>query len=281
MDYGRTLINTYEVGDDGSNFAYKGIAVRLDEGPGGVSRGRHWMIFDHDTMRMAATWTGDKFIDWKGIHFNGQHNIHPRIVGDVQAENKTGPGWAEPETGSWDDPRLVGRDDRLYGPLPREWAHYKGMYYHGNQTVISYHVGTTPILERPRLLTESPQPVYAREIQFGPRDQPLTLQVAQLGDSVNRLSKLTSNSVLLGPEPAQAASRNTELLRFDGASHAQVESADDFRHDDEEFYDHGTAENDQGWQPVRQNGWGCQLGTRRQSIVRSRWSTRLRHRMGR
>jgi len=41
MNYGRTLINTYEIGNDGSNLAYKGIAVRLDPGPGGVSRGRH------------------------------------------------------------------------------------------------------------------------------------------------------------------------------------------------------------------------------------------------
>ncbi len=93
MDYGRTLINTYEIGSDGSNFAYKGIAVRLDEGPGGISRGRHWMIFDHDTLRMAAAWSGTGFIDWKGIHFNGQHAIHPRIVGNLHAENKTGPGW--------------------------------------------------------------------------------------------------------------------------------------------------------------------------------------------
>ena len=61
MDYGNFLINTYEMVDDetgppryhsprpvpyadedytNNNFAYKGIAVRLDEGPGGVSKGR-------------------------------------------------------------------------------------------------------------------------------------------------------------------------------------------------------------------------------------------------
>src|SRR4030095_4567932 len=64
MDYGPTLINTYEIGDDGTNFAYKGIAVRLDPGPGGISRGKAWMIFDHDTLRVAAAWTGSGFIDW-------------------------------------------------------------------------------------------------------------------------------------------------------------------------------------------------------------------------
>ena len=34
MDYGPSLVNTYEIGSDGSNFAYKGIAMRLDPGPG-------------------------------------------------------------------------------------------------------------------------------------------------------------------------------------------------------------------------------------------------------
>ena len=57
MDYGPSFMLTVEVGDDGSNFAYKGIAVRLDAGPGGVSHGREWMIFDHDTLRVAAVWS--------------------------------------------------------------------------------------------------------------------------------------------------------------------------------------------------------------------------------
>jgi len=57
MNYGPSLMATLEVGTRG-NFAYKGIAVRLDNGPGGVSRGRHWMLFDHDTLRVAAAWSG-------------------------------------------------------------------------------------------------------------------------------------------------------------------------------------------------------------------------------
>lgn len=42
MDYGPSLTNTYEVGGPGPNIAYKGVAVRLDPGPGGVSRGKRW-----------------------------------------------------------------------------------------------------------------------------------------------------------------------------------------------------------------------------------------------
>ena len=120
MDYGPSLMDTYEVGGPGPNFAYKGIAVRLDTGPGGVSRGRHWVLFDHDTLRFAAAWSGDGFIDWNGINFNGQHQVHPKLVGERRTfANPVGPGWADPETGRFDDPRPSGRDGKPYGPLPR------------------------------------------------------------------------------------------------------------------------------------------------------------------
>src|SRR5207302_9829089 len=54
MDYGPTLTGTFEIGKDGKNIAYKGIAIRLDAGPGGVAKGKAWTVFEHDTLRMAA-----------------------------------------------------------------------------------------------------------------------------------------------------------------------------------------------------------------------------------
>ncbi len=38
MDYGPSLTHTYEVPGDAHNIAYKGLAVRLDPGPGAASR---------------------------------------------------------------------------------------------------------------------------------------------------------------------------------------------------------------------------------------------------
>src|SRR5687768_11208707 len=67
MDFGPVLNWTYQV--EPGNIAYKGIAVRLDPGPGGISKGQAWMLYDHDTMRVAAAWTGGQFIDWKGVAF--------------------------------------------------------------------------------------------------------------------------------------------------------------------------------------------------------------------
>ena len=179
MDYGPHLTATYEVGSDQTNFAYKGIAVRLDPGPGGVSRGSHWMLYDHDTLRVAAAWSGQGFIDWDAILFNGRHQVHPRPVGQIHLANPTGPGWADPDSGGFEDPRIRGRDNRPYGPLPRTWAHYRGLYDFGNQAIVAYTVGDTELLETPGIETSQAVPVYTRTFQVGPRSKDLVLQVAQ------------------------------------------------------------------------------------------------------
>jgi putative heme-binding domain-containing protein len=187
MDYGPSLTHTYEVPGRLHNFAYKGIAVRLDPGAGGVSRGRHWVVFDTDTLRIAAAWSardqGERFIDWRGIQFNGEHQVHPRVVGQVALANATGPGWANPVTGSFDDDqRVQGRDGRPYGPLPRAWAKFRGQYRHEQQVVLSYSVGSTDVLESPGLLMieGSPgTPLFLRTLNIGPRDHDLVLQIAE------------------------------------------------------------------------------------------------------
>ena len=183
MDYGPSFCATVEAGQGGANIAYKGIAVRLDGGPGGVARGRRWMLYEHDTLRVSAAWSGAGFIDWNGINFNGRHGVHPRLVGEVAVENPNLPGWANPADGSFADPRLRGRDGRAYGPLPRSWAHFRGWYQFGQQTVLAYTVGETPVLELPGLAASEPAPAFTRTLQLGPRPRPLVMQVACVGES--------------------------------------------------------------------------------------------------
>jgi putative heme-binding domain-containing protein len=184
MDYGPSLMATLQVGDRG-NFAYKGIAVRLDNGPGGVSRGRHWMLFDHDTLRMVAAWSAEGFIDWNGINFNGRHQIHPRVTGPVHFANPVGPGWADPETGRFDDPRLKGRDGKLYGPLPRSWARYRGLYHYGNQVILSYTVGSAAVLEMPAYeLAPGDKVVFTRTLNIGKSPRDLLMRVAPVGTAI-------------------------------------------------------------------------------------------------
>lgn len=188
MDYGPSLIGTFEIGSDGSNIAQKGIAVRLDPGPGGVARGKAWMVFEHDTLRWAGGWTvgsaGSGFIDWNGIHFNGKHQVHPRVVGDVAFSNPTGPGWAEPGSASLvDDQRVVGRDGRRYGPLPRAWGKYRGLQHLGDRVVVSYTVGQTEVRESPGLIgnDSSKTPVFTRTMEIGPREKEMVLVVCERG----------------------------------------------------------------------------------------------------
>jgi len=225
MDYGPHLTATYEVGSDETNYAYKGIAIRLDPGPGGVSRGAHWMLYDHDTLRMAAAWSGRGFIDWDAILFNGRHGVHPRLVGQVHAANPTGPGWGEPDSASFADPRLRGRDQRPYGPLPRNWAHYRGLYDFGNQAILAYTVGDAELLETPGVEPTPAGPVFTRTFQIGPRRRELVLQVAQHPAAAGLpAAQPQGDSLVFGRAAAapNAAAGGRQPLVFDGATHVQV-----------------------------------------------------------
>ncbi len=176
MNFGPALNWTYQVTPD--NIACKGIAVRLDKGPGGVSKGRAWMLYDHDTMRVAAAWSGEGFIDWKGIAFDATHGTHSCIAGELAYANPVGPGWADPVNGSWEDPRPLGRDGKPYGPLPREWMRYRGMHLHGERVVLSYCIGKAEILESPTLMEYGGKTLFKRTINIGPVTGALALRVA-------------------------------------------------------------------------------------------------------
>lgn len=235
MDYGNFLINTYElVGlnapprerstgkaplpDENlvnANFAYKGIAVRVNEGPGGVAAGNAWMVFDHDVMRVAGAWTGEGFIDWEGILFNGKHNISPRTVGDLHFENPVGPGWAHPVSGSFEDVRFMARDKRRFGPLPRDWAHYKGLYQYGDKVIISYTVGNAEVLESFGMEKANDQPVFTRTLNVGASSRPLKMRVAPVGTAVAVVGKgvkLTESRGFIVMEVPQQTPVRVKLL---------------------------------------------------------------------
>lgn len=172
QDYGNTLFWTLQV--EPGNIAQKGITVRLDKGLGGVSKGKAWMLYEHDTMRVAAIWTGDKFIDWKGIGFDGSHGTHTSIVGDKHFISKNEPAWANPETGDFKDLRILGRDNLPYGPLPRSWVHFKGLETHDENPMIRYSVGDCEIREFPRL---GGKDVFERWIYCGPSSKEMKLRL--------------------------------------------------------------------------------------------------------
>ena len=200
MDYGPYLIGSFEIADEarraaaaalkgnqldavapGANIAQKGIAIRLDAGAGGVAAGRAWVVFEHDTLRVAGAWTGEGFIDWNGINFNGRHVVRPRTVGTPVFETADAPGWADPATGSFEEKRVTGLDGRRFGPLPRSWMRYRGLYRSGARVVISYSVGETAVLESHDLEESAAGPVVVRTLNVVRSDRDLTVRLADAG----------------------------------------------------------------------------------------------------
>lgn len=210
MDYGDFLIYTYELVDEEkgperfhspgpvpyvdedyskNNFAYKGIAVRLDKGPGGVSKGKAWMVFDHDLMRVAGGWTGEGFIDWEGILLNDRHEVYPQTIGKLHFETPIGPGWANPGTGSFEDPRFRARDGRAFGPLPKKWANYKGLYHDEDHIIISYSVGASNVLERLGMEKSGAETVFTRTLNVSPSNSILKMRVAPAENKVKLIGE--------------------------------------------------------------------------------------------
>ncbi len=175
MELGNTLSWTLQV--EPGNIAQKAITIRLDDGPGGVTKGRAWMVYDHDTMRLAAATTGS-FVDWKGIAFDGSHGTHTSLTGEKHLVHPPGPGWASPE-GKWeDDQRVTGKDGKRYGPLPGEWAKFEGVHESGKNVVLSYTVGGARVLESPGWVDYGATPMFVRTVNVGESKQPLLLRVA-------------------------------------------------------------------------------------------------------
>lgn len=214
MDYGPYFTASLEV--ETANIANKGIAIRLDRGVGGVSKGNEFVLFDTDTLRCAAGWTGQEFIDWRNVALDSRHEVHPSIRGHLVFSNPDTPGWAGP-SGGFEDQRMVGRDGNRYGPLPREWARWKGLYIHGDDVVLSFIIGNAEVLEMPGLEVAGGSRLFTRTIKVGPRERELVLQVAhqtqgrpKLGVVVNPNSSLREFALLTA---ADRSSGSTNVTR--------------------------------------------------------------------
>ena len=180
MELGNALFWTLEVA--AGNIAQKGIAIRLDDGPGGVTKGRAWMVYDHDTMRVAAASTG-AFVDWKGIAFDGSHGTHTSLIGEKQFVMPAEPGWSV--DGKFTDTRAEAKDGKKYGPVPG--LRFLGLYKHQNQSVIAANIHGTHVLESPAWMDYGSTPILVRTVNIDKSTQSLFLRVAP--DSLNVILK--------------------------------------------------------------------------------------------
>ena len=173
MDYGPTMAATYNIH---KYSVTKGIAVSLNSGPGGITKGSSWMVFDEDTLQPAAGWDGI-FSDYAVISLAGNRtpDDQHQKVGTVRFTMPNQPAWANPETGKFDDLRYVGPDKKHYGPLPHAWGRFEGIHYQRDFPVIQYRIGKRRVLEQ----YSSPYVgVFQRVIHVAAGDHPLLHRLA-------------------------------------------------------------------------------------------------------
>jgi hypothetical protein len=159
MDYGPCIANTFEAPN--GNLTVKGVLVHLDKAHDAN------ILFDTELCRYACAWVGPN-LHLGGRVFSSDNDFHCTIANGVQFATGMTPGWANGD--KHDDPR-----NPKDGPLPHEWAHYKGLYQNGDKVVLSYSVGKTDVLEMPGVEFANEQATFTRDMRVGEHDRPLSL----------------------------------------------------------------------------------------------------------
>src|SRR5205814_87602 len=63
------------------------------------------------------------------------------------------------------------------GPLPKDFAHYRGLYQNGDQVVLSYTVGKAAVLEMPGLESSAGGNLVSRTLNIASAKEALTVSL--------------------------------------------------------------------------------------------------------
>ncbi len=183
MDYGPAMAITCGIAKD--NIAYKGILIPLNK------EKTLNALFDTELLRVTAVWSGG-FLNWASRNYADNNNDYCTADGKIEFSTPRLPGCAK--DGKFDDPRNP-RD----GPLPADWAKYKGLYLAGDKTVLSYTIYNVPILETFGGETLDGQSVFTRMIQVAPSPVPIKLFLFEIpaGEIQTELQKATPNLIAI------------------------------------------------------------------------------------
>ena len=209
MDYGPFLTAAIEAPLPATNIAFKGIAIPLAAAFDG-SRNEA-IVFDTDLLRYSVGWIGGS-VGLSGVVYDGEHWAYPHIRGQQLFGNAQVPGWAH--QGNFRDPRPF-----IYGPLPREWAHWRGLYLYDQKVILSYTVGRTEILEMPGLEKAAGLTAFTRTLNLGRSTEELVLQVASESGGPARL--LSLDTLAEGAADANAARTIAVCSQTKGAEHGK------------------------------------------------------------
>jgi hypothetical protein len=180
MDFGPFFTSTLGIPTDRTNFAMKGISIRLAVPNAPSTTGA--VCFDTELLRISAAWTG------------GFVKIYPAREGLAQAPDTAGtlvaatrvlPGWIRKGQPVDTDPR----PDKL-GPLPAEYGRYKGLYLNGNRVILSYEVTGVGVLETHDIEEHKGTIAIARTLEVAPADHTIFCRAFDFGDADLEIMKL-------------------------------------------------------------------------------------------
>lgn len=161
---------------------YKGIVITLSKDADA------FVCYDSELVRMSLGWVteGKRF----GLTVPRFNAPPPKVAGTAIFGTAKTPGWAS--GGIFADPREGKR-----GPLPKDWAHHKGLYVHGKQVVLNYSVGAVDVLELPGFERVEKWPVFTRTIQTATNADNLALTVLHVPGAV--LEPMESGVIVRNP----------------------------------------------------------------------------------
>ena len=138
--------------------------------------GTYAASFDTEMCAFAAAWKGG-FLNIHSTNLNGYKG------GDLAYlklpalfQNAQFPGWSL--DGSLKDPRPL-----AFGALPKEIAHYQGLYLHGSKTILSYTVGKSHILELPSMVAHDKEELFCRTLHIDRSDSDKTIFLCELPEA--------------------------------------------------------------------------------------------------
>jgi hypothetical protein len=155
-----SLIQSSTVGI-GTNTVLKGLAIKV-----GLNH-EATFCFDTELLRMAGGWTGG-FVTPVNLMSRGEY---PTSLGPLLFTTTNRPGWSR--VAELNDPR-----PKPLGPLPPDWARYRGLYVNDDWVVLHYTVGSAEVFELPDF--ESAEKMFTRTFSVGRTTGPSSLLVCEV-----------------------------------------------------------------------------------------------------
>jgi cytochrome c553 len=186
---------------------FKGLAIRVGD------RRQAAVCFDTGLLRISAAWTGE-FLTFGPRRFGLIQR--PSVAGTVFYETPSVAGWArgerfQPRRAEYTLPDV----EQGYTPagqsivhLPKDWAHYHGLYTCGQRVVLSYAVASAGVLESPWYVESGDHGALVRSLEIGPATETLRMWVADAqsqvrvrGAAAARLDKRPDGATVLVVSP--------------------------------------------------------------------------------